>query len=100
MPLNESFIAMWEHIIAEVNKTDVPLECIKKMVIKLYGKKQRTLNLDVLRKQGLDNEQLEAIVNKTFNELNDEIRDVEFVVDVNVVAQMVQPETDRLLNGL
>jgi hypothetical protein len=100
MPLNENFIAMWEHIIEEVNKTDVPLECIKKMVIKLHGKKQRTLNLDVLRKQGLDNDQLEAVVNKTFHELNDEIRDVEFVVDVNAVAQLVQPETDRLLNGL
>jgi hypothetical protein len=100
MPLNDDFIAQWEHIIEEVNKTDVPLECIKKMVIKLYGKKQRTINLELLRKQGLDSEQLELLVNKTFTEYNDQIRDVEFVVDVHAVAQLVQPETDRLLNGL
>lgn len=100
MPLNEDFIAQWEHIIEEVNKTDVPLECIKKMVIKLYGKKQKTINLEMLRRQGLDSEQLELLVNKTFTEYNDQIRDVEFVVDVHAVAQLVQPETDRLLNGL
>jgi hypothetical protein len=100
MPLNDDFIAQWEHIIEEVNKTDVPLECIKKMVIKLYGKKQRTINLELLRKQGLDSEQLELLVNKAFTEYNDQIRDVEFVVDVHAVAQLVQPETDRLLNGL
>lgn len=100
MPLTDDFLSTWEHIIEEVNKTDVPLECIKKMVIKLRGKKQKTLNLDQFRRQGLDTETIESIVNKAFTELNDEIRDVEFVVDVHVVAQLVQPETDRLLNGL
>ncbi len=100
MPLTDDFISTWEHIIEEVNKTDVPLECIKKMVIKLRGKKQKTLNLDLFRRQGLDTETIEAIVNKAFTELNDDIRDVEFVVDVHVVAQLVQPETDRILNGL
>jgi len=100
MPLTDDFLSTWEHIIEEVNKTDVPLECIKKMVIKLRGKKQKTLNLDQFRRQGLDTETIESIVNKAFTELNDDIRDVEFVVDVHVVAQLVQPETDRLLNGL
>jgi hypothetical protein len=100
MPLTDDFLSTWEHIIEEVNKTDVPLECIKKMVIKLRGKKQKTLNLDQFRRQGLDTETIESIVNKAFTELNDDIRDVEFVVDVHVVAQLIQPETDRLLNGL
>ena len=29
--LNDDFLSQWEHIVAGVNKTDVPLECIKKV---------------------------------------------------------------------
>jgi hypothetical protein len=45
MQLNDDFLTQWEHIIADVNKTDVPLECIKKVVIKLAGSKQKTINV-------------------------------------------------------
>ena len=37
MQLNLDFLEKWEHIIAGVSKTDVPLECIKKVVIKFLG---------------------------------------------------------------
>ena len=42
MQHNDDFISQWELILADVNKTDVPLECIKKVVIKLVGGKQKT----------------------------------------------------------
>ena len=45
-------------------------------------------------------EDIEAILNRTFTERHDEIRDVDFVVDVNSVAELVQPETDKLLGKL
>ena len=54
MQFSDEFLAKWEHIIDEVNKTEIPLECIKKVVIRLYSKKQRTINLATLKKQGLD----------------------------------------------
>jgi hypothetical protein len=100
MSFSEEFLAMWEHIIDEVQKTEVPLECIKKVVIKLYGKKQKTINLQTLRRQGLDNEELEVLLTRTLNELDDQVRDIEFVVDISAVAQLVQPETDKLLTNL
>jgi hypothetical protein len=53
MQLNDDFLTQWEHIIADVNKTDVPLECIKKVVIKLAGSRQKTINLHSLLRQGL-----------------------------------------------
>jgi hypothetical protein len=100
MSFSEEFLAMWEHIIDEVQKTEVPLECIKKVVIKLYGKKQKTINLQTLRRQGLDNEELEVLLTRTLSELDDQVRDIEFVVDISAVAQLVQPETDKLLTNL
>ena len=100
MPFSDEFIQQWEHIIDEVNKTEVPLECIKKVVIRLHSKKQRTINLATLKKQGLDLDELEIVLSRTLTELGDEVRDIDFVVDVTEVAKLIQPETDKLLNGL
>ena len=100
MQLNDDFLDQWEHIIATVNKTDVPLECIKKIVIKFKNGRQRTVNLHTLQRQGLDLEEVEKLLNRTFSEEHDNIRDVDFVVDITSVANLVQPETDKLLDKL
>jgi hypothetical protein len=100
MQLNDDFLTKWEHIVNDVNKTDVPLECIKKIVIKFKNGRQRTINLHTLQRQGLDLEEVETLLNRTFSEEHDNIRDVDFVVDITSVANLVQPETDKLLDKL
>ena len=100
MPFSDEFIQQWEHIIEQVNKTEVPLECIKKVVIRLGDRRQKTINLAALRRQGLDLEEVETILTRTLTELGDTVRDVDFVVDVTEVAKLVQPETDKLLKDL
>jgi hypothetical protein len=97
---SEDFLQQWEHLIDEANKTDIPVECIKKVVIKLPNKRQKTINLATLRKQGLEADEIEYIVTRQLNDFSDEVRDVEFVVDIAAVIDLVQPETDKLLNGL
>ena len=98
--LNDDFLTKWEQILADVNKTDVPLECIKKVVIKFDGGRQQTVNLRTLEKQGLSLEDVEVILNRIFTDRHNEIRDVDFVVDITAVAELVQPETDKLLGKL
>jgi hypothetical protein len=100
MQLSDDFLDRWERIIADVNKTDIPLECIKKVVIKLKGGRQKTINLHTLKKQGLELEEMEAMLTRTFNDMDHEIHDVDFVVDVEAVADLVQPETDKLLDKI
>jgi hypothetical protein len=100
LQFSDEFLDKWEHIIDEVVKTDVPLECIKKIVIKLDGRRQRTINLLKLRQQGLDNDDLESVLTRMLDELGDEIVDIAFVVDIGTVAELVQPETDKLLSNL
>jgi len=100
MQLSDDFLDRWERIVADVNKTDVPLECIKKVVIKLQGKRQRTINIHTLQKQGLAIEEIEALLTRTFTQLDEEIVDVDFVVDIGSVAELVQPETDKILKGI
>jgi len=100
MQFSNEFLEKWEHIIDEVTKTEVPLECIKKIVIRLNGKRQRTINLNTLRRQGLDIEEIEVLLTRTLTELGDDVRDVDFIVDAVAVAKIVQPETDKLLEKL
>jgi hypothetical protein len=100
MQLNDDFLDQWEHIINTVNKTDVPLECIKKVIIKLVGKKQKTVNVHSLLRQGLELGEIEIMLTRYFQDHDTEIRDVDFVVDISAVAALVQPETDKLLGNL
>ena len=100
MQPTDDFIDQWERILADVNKTDVPLECIKKVVVKLAGGRQKTINIHTLLKQGMELEEVETMLTRFFTEKDHEIRDVDFVVDISAVANLVQPETDKLLGKL
>ena len=100
MPLDNERLQHWEKLIKEVNATEVPLECIKKVLIKLEGGRQRTINLHTLRRQGLSLEEIEAALIRTLNELDDQFRNLEYVIDAQTVAEMLQPKTDELLQKL
>ena len=100
MQHSDDFLDQWENIIAGVNKTDVPLECIKKVVIKLQKGRQKTINVHGLLNQGLALEEVEVMLTRFFKEHDHEIRDVDFVVDISSVVSLVQPETDKLLGKL
>ena len=99
MPFSDEFIEKWEHIIRDVDVTEVPLECLKKIVIRLQGRKQKTINVQLLKRRGHEFDEIEEIVNSRLNELDLVITDVEFIVDVEMVAEIVQPATDKLLKG-
>jgi hypothetical protein len=69
-------------------------------VIKFDGKRQKTVNLQLLRRQGLELEEIELVLSRTLTELGDSVRDVDFVVDIGAVAKLIQPVTDDLLKDL
>jgi len=100
MPLDDNQLKHWEKLVSEVNATEVPLECIKKVLIKLRGGKQRTINLHTLKRQGLDFDEIETAVIRTINDYGDQVRDLEYVIDAAMVAEMLQPQTDQLLQKL
>lgn len=98
--MSPEFIQKWEHIIEDVDKNKIPVHFIKKLVIKLEGKKQQTINIQKFLEQGLNSEQIEEVVSRKLTELDNMIVGVEFVLNVQSIAETVQPETDRLLGKL
>lgn len=100
MLLDHDFVAQWEQIVSDVDKDHCPISCVKKVVFRTQGKKQKTINLRQLRRQGIDDDSIEAAVTNYIVENEDDIMSMELVLDVEAVAGMIQPETDKLLKGM
>ena len=98
--MSPEFIEKWEHIIEDVDKQKIPVQFIKKLIIKLEGKRQQTINIEKFLNQGLDPEQIEDAVSRKLHELDPIVVSVEFVLNVQSIAETVQPETDKLLGKL
>ena len=98
--MSPEFIQKWERLLEDVEKQKIPVEFIKKVILKLQGKRQHTINIEKLLNQGLDPDQIEEVVSRKLNELDDEVVSIEFILNVQRIAETVQPETDKLLSGL
>jgi len=100
MQLDRDFLERWEKIVNDVDKNHCPIECVKKVVFKTIDRKQKTINLRQLRKQGFDNDSIEQAVSGFISENDGFIASMELVLDVEAVAEIIQPETDKLLKGI
>ena len=98
--MSPDFIEKWEHILEDVEKNKIPVEFIKKLVIKLEGKKQHTINIEKFLNQGLAPEQIEDVVSRKLQELDESVVGVEFILNLQSIADTIQPETDKLLGRL
>lgn len=100
MPLDSIQLKHWEGVLKSVNTEHVPVDCLKKVMFKLKGGRQKTINVARLRKNGLDIEEIEAVVANKMVNMSNEIVDIDFVIDIQEVANIVQPITDKLLENL
>jgi hypothetical protein len=98
--MSPEFIEKWERLLDDVDKQKIPVEFIKKIILKLRGRKQHTINIHRLLDQGLDPEDIEDAISNKLMELDELVTGIEFILDVESIAEIVQPETDRILNGL
>lgn len=100
MQLDHDFLEKWERIVNDVDKDHVPIHCVKKVVFKTKDRKQRSINLRTLRKQGIDDDAIEQVVSNFITNNEPDIIHMELILDVEAVAEIVQPETDKLLKGM
>lgn len=98
--MTPEYIRKWEHILEDVDKVNVPVQFIRKIVVRMTGKKQHTINIQALMKQGLDPEEVEEVISRKLLELDPLITSFEFILNVESIAETVQPQTDKLLGKL
>jgi len=90
----------WEEIVESVDKTDVPVQCLKRLTIKLENGKRKQISIIKLRKQGMPEEQIQVIINHALEMMGAEIKSIDFIVDVESVAKMVKPYSKELLDKI
>jgi len=101
MRLPPDVIQKWETIVDNVDKDHIPIDCVKKIIFKLNGRPtQKTFNIANLRKQGLDEDEIQVVIERAASEYGPDLRTLEFILDVEAVAEILQPETDELLRGI
>jgi acid phosphatase class B len=90
----------WEEIVDDVDKIKIPVQFIKKLIIKLDNRRQRTLNIQSLIKSGHEFDEIEEIIADKLRELDEEMNSIEFILDIENIAETVQPTTDDILKNL
>lgn len=98
--MSPEFIQKWERLLDGVDKQKVPVEFIKKLILRLEGKRQRTINIERYLSRGLDPEDIEDAISRQLIAFGDEVVGIEFILNLESIAETVQPETDNLLRGL
>ena len=100
MLLTDDFLKRWGEIVEQVDKEHIPIDCVKKIIFRDTSRRQKTINLKRLRNQGFDDAEIEDVVELFIKNNEATIASMEFVLDIEAVADRLQPETDRLLKGM
>ena len=102
--MSPDFISKWESLIEDVDKHRVPVQFIKKLIIKLKGedgkKRQQTINIEKFFEEGLNISAVEDAIENRLQLLGDQIVNIDFILNINSIADAVQPETDAFLRKL
>lgn len=98
--LNLNTKSQWKNILKDVEKKEVPIHVLEKLIVALKDGTQVVVDIKRLLAEGADPDEVEQHVNTRLDELDDYIDNVDFFVDIDLVEATVQPETDKLLSKL
>ena len=98
--LNVTTREKWNRIIKDVEKSEVPVTLLESISVNLIDGTIVNINIKELLNDGMLPDEIERVLNEKLTELDHIIRDVDFYVSVDDVANAVQPITDNFLKNL
>ena len=90
----------WKQILADVDKDQAPVSMLQGITINLIDGTQVDIDIQELLAEGFTPEELEQRITDRLSTLDDIVKNVDFFISVDHVAQAVQPITDNLLKDL
>lgn len=91
----------WKDIVDSIdNKKEVPVTVLQRIVVKLVDGTDLSIDIKQLIDDGNDPDEIEALLNAKFHDLDQYIENVDFFIDIDRVVNTVQPETDKVLKNL
>lgn len=98
--LNLNSKSKWRNILKDVEKKEIPIQVLEKIVIELLDGSRVDIDVKQIIAEGESINLLEQKINKKLEELESYIRNVDFFVDIETVEKTIQPETNRILSKL
>jgi hypothetical protein len=92
--------AEWERILKDVEKNEVPINCLQSITVNLKDGTSVKVDIKQLIAEGNDPEVVEFMINSKLKALDDIIIDVDFFINIDSVAEVIQPITDSILKDL
>lgn len=90
----------WQDIVNDVDKNKVPVTVLQRIVVRLIDGTDLSIDIKQLIRDGLEESEIEEMLDEKFEDLDQYINNVDFFVDLDKVVNTVQPETDKVLKGL
>ena len=98
--INLNSRTQWERILKSVDKKEVPVEVLEKVVVNLIDGTPVVINIRELLDEGVSPDELEEQLSEKLTELDHIIEDCDFYIDINALSETVQAQTDKLLKDL
>jgi len=101
---DEDKMKRWELLIDAVDKTDIPIAVIQGINLEFYvnvdGVGTQEIDLKKMREHGYRDAELEIIMEEVMLEHDNNIKSVNFYLDVEYIAELIEKHTNILLGGL
>ena len=98
--LNVTAREKWSKILKDVEKREVPVTLLEAICVHLIDGSEVHIEIKELLDEGLTPDELEFMLNEKLDALDHIIKDVDFYVNIDDVAKLVQPITDSFLKDL
>lgn len=98
--LNVNSKKQWESILRDIDKPDVPIEMMERVVVSLTDGTAVIIDIKAMLAEGADPDFLKTHLDERLDSLDHIIEDVDFYVNVDEVRKTVQPLTDHILKNL
>lgn len=97
MNLTEIVKTDWDNILKQVDKKEIPIELLEKVVVNFIDNSTITIDIQSLLESGNDPTDIEDLLNERLEEMNDLIKDVDFHILRDRVVDIISPYTNNIL---
>ena len=95
--INISAKDQWKQILKSVNKNEVPVNLLQSVTVNLIDGTSVEVDIQALLKEGNDPDDVRDMLNVRLDRMDSMIRDIDFLISIEAVANTVQPLTNELL---
>jgi hypothetical protein len=95
--INVSVKEQWKQILKSVSKNEVPVNLLESVTVNLIDGTSVDVNIQELLREGHEPDDVRDMLNSRLDRMDAMVKDVDFMISIEAVANTVQPVTNEIL---